>query len=173
MCNYATIINTEKNHIDIYTATQSKLLYLILHRERERKRERVARRKSIFLSVNSRAVTALQGNAANPMNYRRCPPISCINANAGCYRIVEQGQIERARGGRVCSHLPTVLHAVILQPRNGLLMHYSSANAASAARMLPRCCALTCPKLRQHSVRETSEKRSLNDAHRSERSLEG
>jgi len=43
-------------------------------------------------------------NAANPMNYRRCPPISCINANAGCYRIVEQGQIEHARGGAVRPH---------------------------------------------------------------------
>jgi len=83
------------------------------------------------------------------MNYRRCPPISCINANVGCYRIVEQGQIERAREVRSALTL-AILHTVILQPRNGLLMHYSSANAVSTARVLPRCCALTCPKLRQH-----------------------
>lgn len=110
------------------------------------------------------------------MNYRRCPPISCINANAGCYRIVEQGQIERARGEReqgVRSALTlAILHAVILQSRNGLLMHYSSANAASAARVLPRCCALTCPKLQQHNVRETSEERSLDGAHRNRESCE-
>lgn len=96
------------------------------------------------------------------MNYRRCPPISCINANAGCYRIVEQGQIERARSTFSLSLSLTLLPpfcAVILQPRNGLLMHYSSANAVSAARVLPRCCALTCPKLRQHNVRETPEER--------------
>lgn len=99
----------------------------------------------------------VQGNAANPMNYRRCPPISCINANAGCYRIVEQGQIERRGGG---PHSLTILHAVILQPRNGLLMHYSSANATPAARVAARCCcALTCPKLpaAQRRSRETSE----------------
>lgn len=66
----------------------------------------------------------------------------------------------------------TILHAVILQSRNGLLMHYSSANAASAARVLPRCCALTCPKLQQHNVRETSEERSLDDAHRNRESCE-
>jgi hypothetical protein len=63
--------------------------------------------KKILFRLFVRAVAALQGNAANPMNYRRCPPISCINANAGCYRIVEQGQIERARAGVTALPSPT------------------------------------------------------------------
>lgn len=93
----------------------------------------------------------------------------------GVTELLNKGRLN-ARAGEgtlVCPHLPTVPHAVILQPRNGLLMHYSSANAASAARVLPRCCALTCPKLRQHNVRETSGKRSLNDAYQLERRESG
>lgn len=43
----------------------------------------------------------------NPMNYRRCPTICYINANAGCYRIVQQAQIEQ-RGPLYGSRVRTV-----------------------------------------------------------------
>lgn len=43
----------------------------------------------------------------NPMNYRRCSTICYINANAGCYRIVQQAQIEQ-RGPLYGSRVRTV-----------------------------------------------------------------
>lgn len=115
--------------------------------------------KKISLSANSRVVTAYEGT--RPILWitagvRRYPALMLM---WGVTELLNKGRLN-ARGGReagVRSALTlAILHAVILQSRNGLLMHYSSANAASAARVLPRCCALTCPKLRQHNVRETS-----------------
>lgn len=62
-----------------------------------------------------------------------------LNARARARARGEKGSISPPRRS---------LHSVILQSRNGLLMHYSSANAAFVARVLPyRCCALTCPKV--------------------------
>lgn len=39
--------------------------------------------------------SGVQAGPLDPMNYRRCPAICYINANAECYRIVQQAQIEQ------------------------------------------------------------------------------
>ena len=74
--------------------------------------ERVGGGRGELQRSDSRAsqLRVLESNSQvllNPMNYRRCPTICCINANAGCYRIVQQAQIEQ-RGPLYGSRVRTV-----------------------------------------------------------------